>query len=533
MFKKVVFTLLLITLIGWMPSCARRGNVTGGPKDSLAPQLVSSFPKNFSTQFSGNIIKLQFDEYVKLKDLEKQLVVSPPMNTAPEVTPQNPSKILTVKIKDTLQPNTTYSFNFGQSIQDNNEGNPYQQFRFVFSTGPAIDTLHLGVKIKDALERKTDNFVSVMLYEVDANYTDSIVFKKAPKYVANSLDSAKVVRLENLKSGTYRLVAIKDLNKNNRFDPQTEKIGFQRDFVRIPNDTVYQLELFSPQRDLRITSTSHIKKSRVLVGFQGAIAKASLKLQKGNEVIPHRLVKLAGKDSAEVWFNATKGDSLSLHLQKDAYQKTFGFKVKDAKKDSLQIGIGPGGNLPFRDTLFIKPSNPLKKWDSSLMRLVRKDSSEVKFTLQYNEYRNTMAVLFDKEPQEKYKFSALPGALTDWFEQKNDTLQLNTNTGDYADYGNLKLNLKNAKRFPILVELTDSQGKLLASSYSDKSSYFSFDLIQPNTFTVRIIYDDDKDGKWTPGNFMELKQSEEVYYYPEPIEVRMNWDAEQTIDLGP
>jgi hypothetical protein len=84
-----------------------------------------------------------------------------------------------------------------------------------------------------------------------------------------------------------------------------------------------------------------------------------------------------------------------------------------------------------------------------------------------------------------------------------------------------------------LVELTDNQGKVLASSYSDKSSSFSFDLIPPNTFTVRIIYDDDKDGKWTPGDFMKLKQSEEVYYYPEPIEVRMNWDAEQTIDLGP
>ena len=99
-----------------MASCAKRGSITGGDKDTIAPVLKASFPKNFSTNFNGKEIKLVFDEYVKLKNINKQLIISPPMKTQPEILPQTASKIVTIKIKDTLQPNTTYSFNFGQSI---------------------------------------------------------------------------------------------------------------------------------------------------------------------------------------------------------------------------------------------------------------------------------------------------------------------------------------------------------------------------------------------------------------------------------
>jgi hypothetical protein len=89
---------------------------------------------------------LVFDEYVKLKNVNKQLIVSPPFKNQPEILPTNASKTITIKIKDTLQPNTTYNLNFGQSIEDNNEGNPYQQFKYVFSTGTYIDSLKLNVK---------------------------------------------------------------------------------------------------------------------------------------------------------------------------------------------------------------------------------------------------------------------------------------------------------------------------------------------------------------------------------------------------
>ena len=93
--------------------CAKRGSITGGKKDTIAPVMTSSLPKNLSTNFNGKEIKLTFDEYVKLKDVSKQLIISPPMKSQPEILPATASKIITIKIKDTLQPNTTYSFNFG------------------------------------------------------------------------------------------------------------------------------------------------------------------------------------------------------------------------------------------------------------------------------------------------------------------------------------------------------------------------------------------------------------------------------------
>ncbi len=532
MLKKVIVFASLVLLTVIIPSCARRGTISGGPKDTIPPRMLFSIPKNLSTNFSGKEIRIQFDEYVKLKDIQKQLVVSPPMNTAPEITPQTASKTLTIKIKDTLKPNTTYSFNFGQSIQDNNEGNPYQQFRYVISTGPTIDSLQLSVKIKDALEQKTDNFVSVMLYEVNAEYTDSLPYKKAPQYIINSLDSLKLMRFENIRAGKYRLIALKDANKNNKFDPKNEKIGFQKDFITLPNDTIYELELFKERKPLKITSTSHIKASRALIGYQGAVDKATIKINRGNEVIPHKLTKLQGKDSVEVWFNAQKNDSLTISINESSYEKKFGFRVKDFKKDSLSIAIEPKGTLNFRDTLRIRTNVPLKSWDVSKMKFTRKDSTQVNFKPVYKEIIKELAIVFEKEPNQKYKLELLPGALLDDFGNQNDSLKYEVNTLDYSDFGNLKLVLQNVKRFPIRVELTDKAGKLLASSYSDNSNTINFDLIQPNKFTVRIIYDDDKDGKWTPGNFLEHRQSEEVYYFPEEIDVRMNWDAEQIIDLN-
>ena len=531
MLKQVAVFASLVLLTVLIPSCARRGSISGGPKDTIAPRMLFSIPKNFSTNFSGNEIRIQFDEYVKLKDIQKQLVVSPPMNSAPEVSPQTASKTITIKIKDTLKSNTTYSFNFGQSIQDNNEGNPCAQFRYVIATGPTIDSLQLNVKLKDALVQKTDNFVSVMLYEINDKYTDSIIFKKAPQYIVNSLDSLKVLRFENIKAGNYRLIAVTDLNKNNRFDPKNEKIGFQNDVVSIPNDTVFELELFKERKPLKITTTTHSKAARVLLGYQGAIDKAQIGLQRGNENLPHKLTRLQGKDSVEVWFSAQKNDSLTLSIKEKKYEKLFGFRVKDFKKDSLSIEIEPKGTLHFRDTLRIRTTIPIQSWDVSKMKLIRKDSSQVNFQPVYKEINKELVLVFDKEPNQKYQLQLLPGALRDMFGQQNDTLNHEANTLDYADYGNLKLVLQNAKRFPILVELTDKSGKLLASSYSENSNEINFNLIQPNKFTVRIIYDDDKDQKWTPGNFIERRQSEEVIYYPEEIDVRMNWDAEQLIDL--
>ena len=195
--KYIFFTVLLsITFT----NCAKRGTITGGFKDTIAPKIISSYPKNFSTNFKGSEIKINFDELIKIKDINKQLIISPPLKNTPLIVPQgSASKFISIKITDTLQDNTTYSFNFGQSITDNNEGNPYSQFKYVFSTGNYIDSLTIAGKIKDAYALKPDNFVSILLYDAKT-FTDSTIYKETPLYVTNTLDSLKVFSLENPSS---------------------------------------------------------------------------------------------------------------------------------------------------------------------------------------------------------------------------------------------------------------------------------------------------------------------------------------------
>jgi hypothetical protein len=126
----------------------------------------------------------------------------------------------------------------------------------------------------------------------------------------------------------------------------------------------------------------------------------------------------------------------------------------------------------------------------------------------------------------------LPGALLNYYDKKNDTLSYSFAANNLSDYGNLKVTLENVKRFPVIVQLLDEKEEVVASEYSDKSKEIIFDLLEPNKYYLRLIYDDNKDKSWTPGNFLELRQSEEVIYFPKELDVRANWDVEQPFDLG-
>ena len=230
-----LYTALVINLI----NCAKKGSPTGGEKDITPPVVVSTVPDQFTTNFTNKEIRINFDEYIKLKDLQKQLIVSPPLEYIPEVTPQGgASKYLKVKILDTLAENTTYVLNFGQSVTDNNEGNPYPFLNYVFSTGDYIDSLTVNGFITDAVKNKPEQFVSVMLYKVDTTFTDSILYKKKPTYITNTLDSATTFQLPYLKEGRYMLVAMKDVANNYLFDQKADKIGFISDFIDVPTDSV-------------------------------------------------------------------------------------------------------------------------------------------------------------------------------------------------------------------------------------------------------------------------------------------------------
>ena len=535
MFKNSAILICILLALS-LTNCAKRGTITGGLKDTLAPNLRISFPENFNTQFKGDEIKLVFDEYIKLTNLSKQLIISPPMEREPLILPTTATKFLTIKLKDTLKPNTTYSFNFGQSIADNNEGNALNQFKYVFSTGDYIDSLSLSGKVKDAYEKEADAFISVMLYDMDETFNDSIVYNKSPRYITNTLDSLKTFKLENLKAGKYLLVAMKDQNSNNKFNPKEDKIGFLKQVITVPNDTAYTVDLFKETLDLKTFKPTQSSGNKLLLGYNG---KQSFKanppevtITSNKLVVPSIVTQMPEKDSLQVWYKPLKADTLAVNVIRDNYKEEYIIRVKDQKKDSLDIKALQNGVLNFRDRFTLEASTPLVKFDKSKIQILSKDSTAVAFTTEYDDFNQKFYLDFKKEVSEQYRISFLPGALTDFFEQANDSLNYNLTTKTAADYANLRIQLQNVKRFPVIVQLTNSKGDVIASEYSEEKTTVDFNLVEPTVLTLRLIYDDNKNGIYDTGSYLQKRYSEEVIYSSKEINIHANFDWEETFDVS-
>ena len=530
---KKIYLVVFSLLFGFMfsvSSCAKRGTITGGAKDTIPPSITHTYPKNYSTNFDGKEIKINFNELIKVKDINKQLIISPPLKNRPIIVPQgSASKYISIKINDTLQPNTTYSFNFGQSITDNNEGNPYSQYKYVFSTGSYIDSLTIVGGIKDAYNQNPDNFVSVQIYDAE-KFTDSTIYKEQPLYVTNTLDSMKVFALENLKQGSYYIIALKDKNSNFKFDPKSDKIGFLKDKITLPTDTLYQLELFQEKAAFKAEKPIKQSNNKFYIGYQGDYKTTKVIGKKDNNEIPFFVTQFPekNKDSLQVFFPKMETDSIAITVENGDYSKTFSTKIKELKEtDSLRIDAKQKGNLAFRDSFTLKTTLPLKNIDRSKITLVNKDSVAVDFTEKYNLFDQEIVFDFKKEEEQSYQLTALPNAFEDIYGAKNDTLSFVFKTKLLSDYGNLKVNLISAKRFPLILEILNSKGDIIEKAFSNGERIIQFDAIEPNTYSLRVIYDDNNNGIWDTGSYLEKRQAEEIQYYPKQIEVRANWDVDQ------
>lgn len=538
MLKNRILIYIIIAVLA-LTGCAKRGNITGGPLDTIPPVLVSSSPKNMSTNFTGNEIRINFNEYIKIKDVNKQLIISPPMTTPPVITPAgSASEYIRINIKDTLEPNTTYSFNFGQSITDNNEGNPYSQFRFVFSTGSYIDSLSLGGKIKDAYSLETDNFVTVMLYEENETYNDSTIYKQQPRYVTNTLDSMVMYSLQNLKEGRYRLFALKDGNNNYKYEPKTDKIAFLNQTITLPNDTLYQLELFKEKLPYKPKKPSQVSSNRLVAGYEGSIKPEEIKVKVNHavtgEAIQSLVTNMKDKDSVQVWLPRNiVADSLKVNVAYRDSIKDYNVRFKEMKAaDSLSVTAVQKGGIHFREKFTLQMATPLIAVDSTKISLIQKDSTALAFTHAYDAFKQELKFDFVKDENQKYTFTLLPGALRDFYGKENDTITYNLSTTGYADYGNLFITLQNAKRFPLILHVTDTKGETVAEYYSEGETRVSFENLQPAQYRLRVIYDDNGNREWDTGNYLEKKQPEQVIYTPKTIDLHATWDMEETFDLS-
>ncbi|QDO93458.1 hypothetical protein FNB79_05520 [Formosa sediminum] len=515
-------------------NCANRGNPTGGEKDTTPPKIVKSVPENFSTNFNKNEIRIYFDEYIKINNLSKQLIISPPMTTTPEITPLGTaSKYITIKIFDTLAPNTTYAFNFGSSIEDNNEGNPFSYYKYVFSTGDYIDSLTVAGVIKDATLKKPDDFVTVALYEVDSTFTDSIIYNKKPTYVTNTLDSLTTFVLENIKAGKYLLTAMKDENSDYKFQQKSDKIAFNPTFIELPTDSIYHLTLFNEDLDFRAYKPRLLSKGKIAFGFEGDYKNMGIDvLTDVPSDFAYRITKDKEADSLMYWYKPKlETDSLKFKVSyNNKVIDTFDVKITEKYPDSLIIKGDPSGQINFNTDFILSATTPFKTLNKDLISLIDKDSVTIPYTTKMDTLNNNITFKFDKAENSRYLLQFLPEAITDFFDNKNDTLQYVMQTKGYDDYPNARIILKNAK-YPIIVQLTTESGEIKQEIYSTEPEPIDFKYLKSGKFLLRVIYDENGNKKYDTGNYLKKIQPERISYYPEPIEIRVGWDSEYEFTL--
>jgi uncharacterized protein (DUF2141 family) len=559
---KHITVFLLISI--FVLSCAQVVAPGGGPKDTFAPKPLKYRPDSAQLNFNAKNIQIDFDEFIQLKDLNNQLIISPPMKKTPEITVKNKTLNITIDKNEELRPNTTYSISFGNSIQDLNENNPLKDFRYLFSTGSFIDSLSLKGKVENAFDLGPQEGILVALYN-DMN--DSVVFKSQPDYFAKTeKDGSFLIR--NIRSGKYKLAAIKDANVNYRYDGEPESIGFADAAVDANEKKEIVIGLFEePAKKIYLKKYVHDSYGKVSLYFNNG--SDSLRVQPLNndqKGVQEYIQFSKNNDTLVYWFKNFMKDSLILQVSNgNKVIDTLNIRLlkkEDAlksKKNPLKLKVlnSPDGNQSFdmgselvlrfnhlpamnkpapvelkADTVPVKTKNGrllFIPWNNQEMKLCSVDSSVVvedpdnpgKFM------PAPIATPFtDWKENTTYHLFLQPGAVEDFFGLSNDSIKISFHTREEKYYGSVKVSfpgLKNDVRH--IVQLVDEGGKVVREEIIS-SPELEFNYLQPKKYRLKIIYDTNNNGKWDSGNYLEKEQPEKVIYNSELINIRSNWDAE-------
>lgn len=222
----IVFYALCMMHVAFVSSCARMGSPDGGPYDETPPKVVSTSPKFGSSNVKhAKKIVIEFDEIVKVENAMENVVISPPQIEQPEISATG--RKVTIDLIDSLKPNVTYTIDFSDAIVDNNEGNPYGDYAFTFSTGEQVDTFQMSGHVLDAQNLEPIKGMLVGLYREEEGTTlpDS-TFRTLPFERISRTDSKGHFVVKGLASGNYRAFALKDQNQNYIYDQPAEMVAF-------------------------------------------------------------------------------------------------------------------------------------------------------------------------------------------------------------------------------------------------------------------------------------------------------------------
>lgn len=589
--SKSLYYIFIAIIIAALYSCANIGNPSGGPIDRSAPIFVGSNPRPDALHFKGKKIEILFDEIVTLKDPSTKVIVSPAQTEMPKVSASG--KKVTVELIDSLMPNTTYTIDFSNSIQDNNEGNPLGNFAFAFSTGETIDSMRVSGFVLNSQTLEPMQSVVVGLH---SNLSDSAFNKTKLERVALTNDRGQFT-IRNLKPGKYHIFALNDLDRDYKFSNPTEDIAFLDEII-VPSvgqteayDTIYNdknqidtiisaqrplylpddilLSMFNENRKSQyLANNSRVDSTRIQLIFAAPSDTLptiklldknapdnwySLERTKNNDTLNYwiRPADLVSSDTLTAAVSYLRTDSLNtLSWTTDTLRFTFQRpkvhkkKKKDEQVDSasliryLNFHAKTNGTQEVYAPLILQSEYPIESFNKNAFHLEIKLPDDTIYSptdfqsialRDSSLNRRTIAIRNKWEPGAAYRLQIDTLAVTDIYRLPMKPLTSEFSVRKIEEYGNLIFNIP-ALADSAVVELLDGGDNVKLSAPVRRHRAELLNLA-PGKYYARIFIDRNGNGKYDTGNYDQRIQPEETYYYPGAINLKANWDIEQNWDI--
>ncbi len=536
--------LLLLVICFLVHSCARVGSPVGGPKDTLAPRFLSSNIDTTRINVKRDIheLRLDFDEYVTLKDINKNLIISPPIKNIKRILPSNiANKFVLIQWADTLQANTTYNFNFGNSIVDNNESNILRYFNFAFSTGDKLDDLYVSGEVKDAMEIKkktgtNENKLVVGLYQVK----DTMNYKQKPYYITK-VDEDGYYELNYLSPGKYRIIAFDDENGNSIYDPGKEKIGFKKEAIDIEKSiSGLNLSVYPSRKPVKYAEMKEIA-GGVLMTFEGH--PDEVKVQSATDKLKDLKVTHRPKsDSVRIWFDAVKDNIGQETAEKLMFTHNLGPKkdslytvslfYKYNKKNAMDINSdNGGGSLAPKSDFRILSNYIVDKIDPSKWVLKSDSLTTQEFTAKISETNPYLIeVKSDFVNGKKYQLTVPKETVSSFYAKNAQSKRFDFDVEKIDQFGSLEFALTNAPASSYWIQLLDSSEKVAYQKYI-KGDKVKFDILKPGEYFVRILVDNNENKYWDNADFASETFAEDAYVFYKKAIVRGLWETREDWDL--
>lgn len=569
-------------------ACASIGRPEGGPRDVTPPAFVRANPAPGARNVNRDRIELTFDENIQLDDAFNKVIVSPAQSMAPIV--RSLGKRVTVELRDSLIPNTTYTIDFADAIKDLNEGNILDGFAMDFATGDSIDSLRISGIVLQAENLEPAQGITVGIH---SNPTDTTLSSLPFERIARTNQYGQFT-VRGLKPGQYGVYAIKDVNRDNRWD-RSEDVAFLNTLV-VPSaqaitvtDTLRNAAgddsissrpgvAYLPD-DVLLTWFNENFKSQYLRNYtRPERRKVIVTMGAPSDTLPFITVaggpldgfnidslsvlqRTQSNDSLVYWLRDTRLlaiDSLMLSVRHEAMDsldqivwksdtlKFFWRDPKVSKKEkndtikphipTLKLEITNNTQHEIDAPLRMKFQTPVAAIDTSLFHLevtadtIWKPARLGAITPDPDEPILNRIIDFDRRPGMKYRLSVDTLAVTDIYGLSSEPLKHEFTVKQPEEYSNLIMELKNAGPNAI-VQLLNSSDRPVKVATADDRGHASFKNITPGTYYARVIIDNNRNGRWDTGSVRDSLQPEEVYYYPKKLELRANWDVNQPWDI--